>query len=61
MRYHKLAYTPRNFLLEALGKLRVEILLVLTDRSVKPLLRGGGQGRHQLRLPQGLTHLFEFY
>src|SRR5215475_8917498 len=61
VRQHKLTHASRNFLFDLLAKLRVEILLVLTDRRVKPLLRGRGQGRHQLRLPQGLTNLFEFY
>src|SRR5262245_60811937 len=61
VRQHKLTHTSRNFLLDLLAKLRVEILLVLTDRRVKPLLPRRGQRWHQLRLPEGLTHPFEFY
>jgi hypothetical protein len=61
MRHNKLAHTPGNFLFDALDKFRIKILLVLTDRRIKPLLRRRGQRRHQLRLPQGLPRPFDFY
>src|SRR5215471_15401495 len=61
MRQHKLACPPRNFLFDPLAKLRIEILLVSTDRRVKPLLRRRGQRWLQLCLPQGLPRLFDFY